>query len=93
MGPGPVTIHDADDEEFGKLVHLRVEVQHLIRLPESGSICFLIRSYLLPFADLVTIEDGGSGPRRCWRSYPTTSPTTRASSLPRPRGAVAESAG
>ena len=46
----------ADDAAFGRLVHLRVEVQHLIRLPESGAICFLIRTYMLPFADLVTIE-------------------------------------
>ena len=45
-----------DDEEFGRLIHLRVEIQHLIRLPESGAICFLIRSYLLPLADVATVE-------------------------------------
>ena len=44
-----------DDETFGRLIHLRVEVQHLIRLPESGSICFLIRSYMLPLADIATV--------------------------------------
>ncbi len=55
-GPERARIGTADDETFGRLVHLRVEVQHLIRLPESGAICFLIRTYMLPLADLVTIE-------------------------------------
>ncbi len=45
-----------DDETFGRLIHLRVEAQHLIRLPESGAICFLIRTYMLPLCDLVTVE-------------------------------------
>ncbi|MBJ7338928.1 DUF3445 domain-containing protein [Mycolicibacterium sp.] len=45
-----------DDETFGRLIHLRVEAQHLIRLPESGAICFLIRTYMLPLSDLVTVE-------------------------------------
>ncbi len=47
----------AGDEDFGRLVHLRVEVQHLIRLAESGAICFLIRSYMLPLADIATVDD------------------------------------
>lgn len=55
-GPDRTTIQAVPDEQFGRLVHLRVEVQHLIRLPESGSICFLIRTYLLPLADLATYE-------------------------------------
>lgn len=46
-----------DDEAFGRLVHLRVEVQHLIRLAESGAICFLIRSYMLPIADIATVDE------------------------------------
>ncbi|BBW99584.1 hypothetical protein MMOR_05210 [Mycolicibacterium moriokaense] len=54
-GPDRVMIQTVDDDEFGRLVHLRVEVQHLIRLPESGAICFLIRTYMLPFVDLVTV--------------------------------------
>ncbi|OBF23861.1 DUF3445 domain-containing protein [Mycobacterium sp. ACS4331] len=54
-GPDRVAVQVVDDEEFGRLVHLRVEVQHLIRLPESGAICFLIRSYMLPFVDLATV--------------------------------------
>lgn len=55
-GPDRPTVMTVDDETFGRLVHLRVEVQHLIRLPESGAICFLIRTYMLPLADLVTVE-------------------------------------
>jgi hypothetical protein len=55
-GPDRTAIQTVSDEEFGRLVHLRVEVQHLIRLPESGSICFLIRTYMLPFADLAAFE-------------------------------------
>lgn len=46
-----------DDAEFGRLIHLRVEVQHVIRLPESGAICFLIRSYMLPLSDVATVEE------------------------------------
>ncbi|WP_460358014.1 heme-dependent oxidative N-demethylase family protein [Mycobacterium sp. ZZG] len=55
-GPDRTTIQTVPDEQFGRLVHLRVEVQHLIRLPESGSVCFLIRTYLLPLADLVAFD-------------------------------------
>lgn len=55
-GPDRPMVLDVDDDTFGRLVHLRVEVQHLIRLPESGAICFLIRTYMLPLADLVTVE-------------------------------------
>ncbi|WP_084356535.1 heme-dependent oxidative N-demethylase family protein [Mycolicibacterium wolinskyi] len=54
-GPDRPMIGTVDDETFGRLVHLRVELQHLIRLPESGAICFLIRTYMLPLADLVTV--------------------------------------
>ncbi|WP_168929379.1 DUF3445 domain-containing protein [Nocardioides sp. GY 10113] len=55
-GPDREMIQRVDDETFGRLVHLRVEVQHLIRLPESGAICFLIRTYLLPLDQLATVE-------------------------------------
>lgn len=36
-------------------VHLRVEVQHIIRLPHSGAIMFLIRSYLEPLSALASV--------------------------------------
>lgn len=43
-------------EEVGERVHLRVEVQHLVRLPVSGAIMFLIRTYLLPLEQLVLVR-------------------------------------
>ncbi|WP_231123699.1 heme-dependent oxidative N-demethylase family protein [Nocardioides sambongensis] len=55
-GPDRAMIADVDDATFGRLVHLRVEVQHLIRLPESAAICFLIRTYLLPLEQLATVD-------------------------------------
>lgn len=55
-GPDRETIQTVDDEAFGRLVHLRVEVQHLIRLPDSGAIMFLIRTHLMPLDVLATIE-------------------------------------
>ncbi len=42
-------------EEVGERVHLRVEVQHLVRLPVSGAIMFLIRTYMLPMEQLVLV--------------------------------------
>ncbi|QGF24050.1 heme-dependent oxidative N-demethylase family protein [Raineyella fluvialis] len=55
-GPDRELIRLVDDEEFGRLVHLRVEVQHLVRLPDSGAILFLIRTYMLPLEELATVE-------------------------------------
>ncbi|WP_405719904.1 DUF3445 domain-containing protein [Streptomyces sp. NBC_01537] len=43
--------------DIGTELHLRVEVQHLIRLPDTGAILFLIRTYLLPFADIATVPE------------------------------------
>ncbi|MDT9594004.1 DUF3445 domain-containing protein [Nocardioides zeae] len=55
-GPDRTWVQTVDDATFGEVVHLRTEVQHLIRLPESGAVMFLIRSYLLPFAELALVE-------------------------------------
>lgn len=55
-GPDRLMVQSVDDRAFGELAHLRVEVQHLIRLPESNAIMFLIRTHLLPLADLATVE-------------------------------------
>lgn len=55
-GPDRSEIHEVDDDAFGRRVHLRVEVQHLLRLAESGAVLFLIRTYLLPLHDLATVE-------------------------------------
>ncbi|MGK5113893.1 MULTISPECIES: heme-dependent oxidative N-demethylase family protein [unclassified Geodermatophilus] len=41
-------------------LHLRVEVQHLVRLGASNAICFLIRTYLLSLRDLAAVPE--------WRS-------------------------
>lgn len=43
------------DEDVGSRLHLRTEVQHLIRLPRSGAVMFLIRTYLLSLSDLATV--------------------------------------
>lgn len=55
-GPDRAVIQTVNDDTFGREVHLRVEVQHLVRLPESGAIMFLIRTYLLPLRDLATVD-------------------------------------
>ncbi|MCF3938260.1 heme-dependent oxidative N-demethylase family protein [Gordonia tangerina] len=55
-GPDREMIQHVDDETFGRLVHLRVEVQHLIRLPDSGAVMFLIRTYMLPLETLAAVE-------------------------------------
>lgn len=46
---------EADDDELARRLHLRVEVQHLIRLGASGALMFLIRTYLLSLADLARV--------------------------------------
>ncbi len=43
----------------GSLVHLRVELQALWRLPRSNAIVFSIRCYLIALQDLVTIPEWG----------------------------------
>ncbi|MDL9935356.1 DUF3445 domain-containing protein [Gordonia sp. ABSL1-1] len=55
-GPDREMIQHVGDDEFGRLVHLRVEVQHLIRLPDSGAVMFLIRTYMLPLDRLATVD-------------------------------------
>ncbi|MGF1582906.1 MAG: DUF3445 domain-containing protein [Gemmataceae bacterium] len=42
-------------ENAGELVHLRVELQALWRLPRSNSIAFSIRSYLISLQELATV--------------------------------------
>ncbi|WP_120003039.1 heme-dependent oxidative N-demethylase family protein [Nesterenkonia muleiensis] len=55
-GPDRGWIQTTDDQTFGASVHLRVEVQHLVRLPDSGAVMFLIRTYMLPLEQLARIE-------------------------------------
>ncbi len=44
-------------ENAGDRVHLRVEVQHLARLPVSGAILFLIRTSMLPLRDVARVPE------------------------------------
>ncbi len=45
----------AEDPELPSRLHLRVEVQHMLCLPHSGAVLFLIRSYLLPLTDIAQV--------------------------------------
>lgn len=55
-GPDRDMILGVDDDTFGRLVHLRVEVQHLVRLPHSGAVAFLIRTYMMPLDELAAVD-------------------------------------
>jgi dimethylamine monooxygenase subunit A len=52
---GPDRVSVANDPALPDRLHLRVEVQHLLRLPRSGAILFLVRTHLLPLAELATV--------------------------------------
>lgn len=54
-GPDRSSVVEGPVEEAGDRVFLRVEVQHLIRLQWSGSVMFLIRTYLQPLSALVEV--------------------------------------
>lgn len=45
----------AEDPALPDRLHLRVEVQHLVRLPHSGALLFLVRTYLLPLSDIAQV--------------------------------------
>lgn len=46
-----------DDPALPDRLHLRVEVQHLIRLGVSNAICFLVRTYLVSLRELATVPE------------------------------------
>jgi len=48
-----------NQENMGRMMHLRVELQTLYRLPRSNAICFDIRAYLGKFEELVTVPKWG----------------------------------
>jgi hypothetical protein len=54
---GPDRAVAAADPALAPQMHLRTEVQHLIRLPTSGAILFLIRTYLLSLPELATVPE------------------------------------
>lgn len=43
------------DPALADRLHLRVEVQHLIKVPTTGALLFLIRTHLLSLRDLATV--------------------------------------
>ena len=51
-------------------MHLRVELQTLIRLPRSNAIAFPIRCYLIKFEELVTVPKWGRRLHRVIRDLP-----------------------
>ena len=51
------TVADGPLEDVGERLYLRTEVQHLIRLPQSNAVMFLIRTYLLSFAAVATVPE------------------------------------
>ena len=63
-GPARRTVTPAN---VGAVVHLRVELQGLFRLPRSNAVLFSIRQYLLPLADIVRVEKWGKRLHRVLR--------------------------
>ncbi|MFF0814554.1 DUF3445 domain-containing protein [Rhodococcus sp. NPDC003318] len=56
-GPDRRLLGEGPEAEVGDRLHLRVEVQHLIRLGASGAILFLIRTHLLPLVDVALVPE------------------------------------
>jgi hypothetical protein len=54
---GPDRAAIVDDPALGERLQLRVEVQHLIRLPTSGAVLFLIRTSMLSLRELATVPE------------------------------------
>lgn len=44
-----------EDPDLPNRLHLRVEVQHMISLPHTGVLLFMIRTHLLPLADVAKV--------------------------------------
>jgi len=64
------TRNEVSNDNVGHLVHLRVEVQGLHRLPRSNALMFPIRTYLLSLNDLVTQPDWGRRLRQVLMTLP-----------------------
>ncbi|WP_409330790.1 heme-dependent oxidative N-demethylase family protein [Trujillonella humicola] len=54
---GPARAAVVGDPALPDRLHLRVEVQHLIRLGVSNAICFLVRTYLLSLRELAAVPE------------------------------------
>ncbi|GAA2549541.1 hypothetical protein HD598_000664 [Neomicrococcus aestuarii] len=46
-----------DDPTLPDRLHLRVEVQHLIKLPATGALLFLVRTYLASLREIATVPE------------------------------------
>lgn len=57
-------------ENLAKLVHLRVELQFLARLPRSNALMFSIRTYLISLEELVTQPEWACRLHRVLRDLP-----------------------
>ncbi|KAA8735022.1 DUF3445 domain-containing protein [Acinetobacter qingfengensis] len=57
-------------ENVGELVHLRVELQFMPRLPRSNALLFSIRTYLISLNDLITHPDWAKRLHRVLRDLP-----------------------
>lgn len=57
-------------DNAGRLVHLRVELQGLFRLPRSNAVLFSIRCYLASLDDIATYPRWGKRLHRVLRSLP-----------------------
>lgn len=44
-------------EEIGRRLHLRVEVQHFVRLPRSNAVMFPIRTYLASMDEIASVPE------------------------------------
>lgn len=51
-GPGRANLRY---EDIGQRLHLRVEIQHFVRLPRSNAVMFPIRTYLISFDEISTV--------------------------------------
>lgn len=54
------TVAEGPLDEVGDRLFLRTEVQHLIRLPYSGAVMFLIRTHLLSLRDVASVPEWGA---------------------------------
>ncbi len=59
-----------DFDEIGPKLHLRVEVQHLIRLPRSHAVMFPIHTYLASLDELLEVPEWSQRLERVLRGLP-----------------------
>ncbi|WP_028245767.1 heme-dependent oxidative N-demethylase family protein [Pseudoclavibacter soli] len=58
--PGRDAVAGGELDEVGDRLFLRTEVQHLIRLPGSGAVMFLIGTHLLSFREVASVPEWGA---------------------------------